>query len=99
MNSTDRTSLLHLMETGIMTETKFNKTRQMELTSWVFATANSCAKIIEPLLSRFLILKIPEYTVEEFIYLVTLTTKFTIISLWHPFGSLYIPHQDRFPPF
>ena len=38
----------------------------MELTSWVFATANTCEKIIEPLLSRFLVLEIPEYTFEEF---------------------------------
>jgi holliday junction DNA helicase RuvB len=66
MSVTDQTSLLHLMETGIISETKINKTRQMELTSWVFATANSCQKIIEPLLSRFLMLEIPEYTFEEF---------------------------------
>jgi len=38
----------------------------MELSSWVFATANSCEKIIESLLSRFLVLEIPEYTFEEF---------------------------------
>lgn len=38
----------------------------MELTSWVFATANSCEKIIEPLLSRFVVLGIPEYTFEQF---------------------------------
>lgn len=66
MNSTDQTSLLHLMETGIISETKMNKTRQMELTSWVFATVNSHYKIIEPLLSRFAILQLPEYTFEEF---------------------------------
>lgn len=66
MSAIDQTSLLHLMETGLISETKVNKTRQMELTSWVFATANSCNKIIEPLFSRFLILQIPEYTFEEF---------------------------------
>jgi len=66
MSVTDQTSLLHLMETGIISETKINKTRQMELTSWVFATANSCQKIIEPLLSRFIVLEIPEYTFEQF---------------------------------
>jgi Holliday junction DNA helicase RuvB len=54
------------METGIISETKINKTRQIELTSWVFATANSYEKIIEPLLSRFVILEMPEYTFEEF---------------------------------
>jgi holliday junction DNA helicase RuvB len=66
MNNTDQASMLHLMETGIISETKINKTRQMELTSWVFATANSCQKIIEPVLSRFLVLEIPEYTFEQF---------------------------------
>ena len=38
----------------------------MELTSWVFATANSYHKIILPLLSRFVIMGMPEYTFEEF---------------------------------
>jgi len=66
MSITDQASLLDLMETGIISETKINKTRQMKLTSWVFATANSCKKIIEPLLSRFAILEMPEYTFEEF---------------------------------
>jgi holliday junction DNA helicase RuvB len=66
MSGIDQTALLHLMETGIIPETKINKTRQAELTSWVFATANTCEKIIEPLLSRFLILQIPEHNFEEF---------------------------------
>lgn len=66
MNNTDQTSLLHLTETGIIAETKFNNTRQIELTSWLFATANSCQKIIEPLLSRFLVVEIPEYPYEKF---------------------------------
>lgn len=54
------------METGIISETKVSKTRQMELHSSVFASANTCENISEPLLSRFIILKIPEYTYEEF---------------------------------
>jgi len=66
MNKTDQTALLNLMETGIISETKINKTREIELTSWVFATANSFEKIIEPLLSRFAILETPEYSFEEF---------------------------------
>ena len=66
MSVKDQTALLHLMETGIISETKINKTRQIELTSWVFATANSCDKIIMPLLSRFAILEMPEYSFEEF---------------------------------
>jgi Holliday junction DNA helicase RuvB len=66
MTITDQTSLLHLMETGIISETKMNKTRQIELISWVFATANNCKKIIEPLLSRLVVLEVPEYSFEEF---------------------------------
>ena len=66
MSMTDQTAMLHLMETGIVSETKINKTRQMELTSWVFAAANSYEKIIRPLLSRFAILEIPEYTLDQF---------------------------------
>ena len=66
MSGNDQVSLLHLMETGIISETKVKKTRQLELVSWVFATANKCEKIIEPLLSRFVVLKVPEYTFEEF---------------------------------
>jgi holliday junction DNA helicase RuvB len=66
MSRDDQVSLLHLMETGIISETKVKKTRQLELVSWVFATANSCHKIIEPLLSRFVVLEMSEYTFDEF---------------------------------
>jgi holliday junction DNA helicase RuvB len=67
MNKMDQTSLFHLMETGIISESKINKTRQIELTSWVFATANSCERIASPLLSRFLILDVKGYTFDEFL--------------------------------
>lgn len=66
MSYSDQNSLLHLMENGIVSETKVNKTREMFLRSSVFANANSCTKIIEPLLSRFLVVKIPDYSFEEF---------------------------------
>jgi Holliday junction DNA helicase RuvB len=66
MSGNDQVSLLHLMETRLISETKVRKTRQLELVSRVFATANNCEKIIEPLLSRFLILEVPDYTFEEF---------------------------------
>src|SRR5437867_6363646 len=66
MSGNDQVSLLHLMETGLISETKVKKTRQLELVSRVFATANNCEKIIEPLLSRFLVLEVPDYTFEEF---------------------------------
>jgi len=66
MSRDDQVSLLHLMETGIISETKIKKTRQLELVSWVFATANSVEKIIEALLSRFVVLEVPDYSFEEF---------------------------------
>jgi Holliday junction DNA helicase RuvB len=66
MSGNDQVPLLHLMETGLISETKVRKTRQLELVSRVFGTANNCEKIILPLLSRFAILEIPEYTFEEF---------------------------------
>ncbi|CAN5438442.1 hypothetical protein BH18THE1_BH18THE1_01720 [soil metagenome] len=97
MNKNDQTSLLHLMETGIISETKINKTRQLELTSWVFATANSCEKIVEPLLSRFVVLEIPEYTFEEFTEIAisklrkeNIDNRISIIiaeRVWHELGS------------
>jgi len=39
----------------------------LELQSWVFATCNNTKKIIESLLSRFVVLGVPEYTFEEFV--------------------------------
>lgn len=80
MSISDQTALLHFMETGIIFETKINKTRQIELTSRVFATANSCDKIIEPLLSRFAILEMPEYTFEEFIEIALSSLKWRTLS-------------------
>ena len=97
MSVTDQTSLLHLMETGIISETKVNKTRQMELKSWVFATGNSYARLIEPLVSRFLILTIPEYTFEEFIEIASrrlrkenvneCTARLIAQKVWHELDS------------
>ena len=37
----DQTALLSLMETGIVAETKFQRTRNTQLKTWVFATSNS----------------------------------------------------------
>ena len=44
----------------------------MHLTSSVFATANNHMKIIDPLLSRFVVLQIEEYKFDEFVQ-ITLT--------------------------
>jgi holliday junction DNA helicase RuvB len=54
------------METGIVSETKYNKTRKMEIKTSVFAASNNVEKIIEPLQSRFFVVKLEAYTYEQF---------------------------------
>jgi holliday junction DNA helicase RuvB len=62
----DQTFLLNLMETGIVSETKYNKTRKLEIKTSVFATSNSIERIIPPLLSRFFVVKLQAHTYEQF---------------------------------
>jgi replication-associated recombination protein RarA len=62
----DQTFLLNLMESGIVSETKHNKTRSMEIKTSVFATSNKIEEIIPPLQSRFFIVKLEPYTYEQF---------------------------------
>jgi MoxR-like ATPase len=62
----DQTLLLNLMESGIVRETKYNKTRSMKIRSSVFATSNKVGKILPPLQSRFFIVKLQPYTYEQF---------------------------------
>jgi len=54
------------METGIITETKYGKTRQAEIETFVFATSNNSRKLSAALLSRFFIIELEPYTYEEF---------------------------------
>ncbi len=58
----DQTFLLNLMETGIVSETKFGKTLKIEMKTSVIATSNNVEKIIEPLQSRFFVVKLRAYT-------------------------------------
>jgi replication-associated recombination protein RarA len=62
----DQTFLLNLMETGIVSETKYNKTRKLEIKTSVFDTSNSIERIIPPLLSRFFVVKLQAHTYEQF---------------------------------
>jgi Holliday junction DNA helicase RuvB len=62
----DQTALLSLMETGIVSETKFQKTRNTQLKTWVFATSNGTDKMLTPLLSRFVLLHFKQYTFGSF---------------------------------
>jgi DNA polymerase III delta prime subunit len=62
----DQTVFLNLMETGIVSETKYNKTRNMETKISIFATCNDSSRIIHPIRSRFLSLILKAYVYEEF---------------------------------
>lgn len=66
MRPSDQTALLHLMETGIIAETKVKNTDRKQLKAWVFATSNDTEKLIDPLKSRFAIKYVPPYTYEQF---------------------------------
>ena len=63
----DQTSLLSIMETGILTETKSQKTRSTQLKTWIFATCNNKDKLLSPLLSRFIIFHLKPYNHSKFI--------------------------------
>jgi MoxR-like ATPase len=62
----DQTALLSLMETGIVAETKFQRTRNTQLKTWVFATSNNTEQMLTPLLSRFMVLHFKQYKYENF---------------------------------
>ncbi len=57
----DQAVLLSLMETGILSETKFEKTRKSVMKTWIFASCNNEKKLLTPLLSRFLVLHFKKY--------------------------------------
>jgi Holliday junction DNA helicase RuvB len=66
MSTKDQAMLLNLMETGIVSETKHNKTRTANMKTSVFATSNNVSDIITPLQSRFFVVELPSYTYEQF---------------------------------
>jgi MoxR-like ATPase len=61
-----QTTLLSLMETGILTQTVHKRIRQAHLKTWVFATSNGTKKLSEPLLSRFRVMYLNEYEFSQF---------------------------------
>jgi MoxR-like ATPase len=61
-----QSTLLSLMETGILTQTMHSKVRQIQLKTWVFATSNGTKKLSEPLLSRFRVMYLNEYSFSHF---------------------------------
>ena len=70
MNKKDQTSLLNLMESGILTELKHKQQRTTQLKTWVFASCNSTDKLLTPLLTRFRDIHFKPYTQEEFVEIV-----------------------------
>jgi MoxR-like ATPase len=66
MPTKDQTFLLNLIETGIVTETKHRKTRTAQMKTWVFATSNNISKVMTPMQSRFLTVKLKPYSHEQF---------------------------------
>jgi len=63
----DQAMLLSLMETGILSETKFEKTRRSVMKTWVFASCNNEKKLLTPLLSRFIVLHFKKYNYKTFL--------------------------------
>src|ERR687898_642426 len=70
MNKKDQTSLLNLMESGILSELKHRQQRTTQLKTWVFASCNSTDKLLSPLLTRFRDIHFKPYTEEEFVEIV-----------------------------
>jgi hypothetical protein len=58
--------LLIMMERGEFTSTKIRNTKTVKANIIIFATSNSTERLSKPLLSRFTVFQIPEYTYEEF---------------------------------
>jgi Holliday junction resolvasome RuvABC ATP-dependent DNA helicase subunit len=65
----DQAMLLNLMETGIVSETKYGKTRSAQMMTSVFATSNDIDRLSAPLQSRFFIVKLEPYTYEQFCHI------------------------------
>jgi len=61
-----QTTLLSLMEIGILTQTIHKRIRQTQLKTWVFATCNGTRKLSEPILSRFRVMYLNKYDFSQF---------------------------------
>jgi MoxR-like ATPase len=62
----DQEGLLTMMERGEFTSTKVRNTKTVKADIAIFATSNSTERLSKPLLSRFTVLEILEYTYQEF---------------------------------
>lgn len=66
MPAKDQAVLLSLMQSQTISETKYGKTRQIQLKCSVFASSNGTKKMLVPLLSRFVVMNVQKYSYEEF---------------------------------
>ena len=55
-----------MMERGAFTSTKVRNTKTVKANMVIFASSNSTERLSKPLLSRFTVFEIPEYSYEEF---------------------------------
>jgi MoxR-like ATPase len=62
----DQEGLLTIMERGNFVSTKVRNTKTVKADIVIFATSNSTERLSKPLLSRFTIFEIPEYSYPEF---------------------------------
>ncbi len=70
MKIADMTALLSLMEYGRLIRAKVGREMDIQLTCWVFATANRINTIPPELLSRFAKQRLREYTAQEYVEVV-----------------------------
>jgi MoxR-like ATPase len=66
MQLKDQEGLLSMMERGEFTSTKVRNTKTVKANIVILATSNCTKRLSKPLLSRFTVFEIPEYTYEEF---------------------------------
>jgi holliday junction DNA helicase RuvB len=66
MTMKDQEGLLTMMERGEFVSTRARNTKTVKANMVIFATSNSTDRLSKPLLSRFTVLEIPEYTYPEF---------------------------------
>jgi holliday junction DNA helicase RuvB len=62
----DQEGLLTMMERAAFTSTKVRNTKTVKANVVIFATSNSTKRLSKPLLSRFTVFEIPEYSYPEF---------------------------------
>src|ERR671918_2332009 len=69
LNKKDQKVLLNVMETGILSDVKAKSSksvRQIHMNLSIYATSNDISNMLTPLLSRFIKLNLPEYSLEAF---------------------------------